>query len=201
MSFEPRRTTSAAAPSPAASLRLREACEATPETTAWAKPGTAFVRISRFFDVNRAVIGLKCIGAAQQTVDETVRGTRSKRVVFGAPLSAHQGVTFPLAEAATFLDHARLGCYRVLWMRQKGIPCQARGRHGEVVGPQGGRRDDPQVPAPPRPPTATASELPIQQRLRDVIGWQIGDGSEEVMKLLITRYLFDPRADSPPEAS
>jgi cyclohexanecarboxyl-CoA dehydrogenase len=33
-------------------------------------------------------------------------------------------------------------------------------------------------------------ELPIQQRLRDVIGWQIGDGSEEVMKLIIARWLF-----------
>ena len=32
--------------------------------------------------------------------------------------------------------------------------------------------------------------LPIQQRLRDVIGWQIGDGSEEVMKLIIVRGLF-----------
>jgi cyclohexanecarboxyl-CoA dehydrogenase len=34
-------------------------------------------------------------------------------------------------------------------------------------------------------------ELPLEQRLRDVIGWQIGDGSEEVMKLIITRDLFD----------
>jgi hypothetical protein len=29
-----------------------------------------------------------------------------------------------------------------------------------------------------------------------VIGWQIGDGSEDVMKLLFTRYLFDPRGAS-----
>jgi cyclohexanecarboxyl-CoA dehydrogenase len=35
-----------------------------------------------------------------------------------------------------------------------------------------------------------SKELPIQQRLRDVIGWQIGDGSEEVMKLIIARWLF-----------
>ena len=33
-------------------------------------------------------------------------------------------------------------------------------------------------------------ELPIQQRLRDVIGWQIGDGSEEVMKLIVARELL-----------
>ena len=31
---------------------------------------------------------------------------------------------------------------------------------------------------------------PLQQRLRDVIGWQIGDGSEEVMKLIIARELL-----------
>jgi len=32
--------------------------------------------------------------------------------------------------------------------------------------------------------------LSIEQRLRDVIGWQIGDGSEEVMKLILTREIF-----------
>ncbi len=32
--------------------------------------------------------------------------------------------------------------------------------------------------------------LPIEQRLRDVIGWQIGDGSEEVMNLIIARELY-----------
>ncbi len=154
--------------------------------------GTAFVRISRFFDVNRAVIGLKCIGAAQQTLDETVERAR-ERVVFGAPLAAHQGVSFPLAEAATVLELARWQCYRVLWMRQQGIPCQGEGamvkwwapkKAAEVIhkcllvhGHYGYSR-----------------ELPIQQRLRDVIGWQIGDGSEEVMKLLIARHLFDPKA-------
>ena len=34
-----------------------------------------------------------------------------------------------------------------------------------------------------------SKELPIQQRLRDVLGWLIGDGSEEVMKLIIARDL------------
>ena len=33
-------------------------------------------------------------------------------------------------------------------------------------------------------------DLPHQQRLRDIIGWQIGDGSEEVMKLIIVRSRF-----------
>jgi cyclohexanecarboxyl-CoA dehydrogenase len=151
-------------------------------------PGTAFLRISRFFDVNRAVIGLKCVGAAQQSIDETVAHAKT-RVVFGAPLAAHQAASFALAEAETSLELARWQCYRVLWMRQRGIPCQREGAMAKWWAPKvaaevihkclllHGHR-------------GYSRELPLEQRLRDVIGWQIGDGSEEVMKLIIVRGLF-----------
>lgn len=33
-------------------------------------------------------------------------------------------------------------------------------------------------------------ELPIEQRLRDVIGWQIGDGTPQIQKLVIARHLL-----------
>lgn len=170
-------------------LRLRDV--EVPASDRVGEEGSAFVRISRFFDVNRAVIGLKCIGAALQSLEETVAFAR-ERVVFGAPLSAHQAVSFSLTEAATDLEFARWQCYRVLWQRQRGLPCQGLGamvkyrapkRAAEVIhrcllihGHRGYSR-----------------ELPFEQRLRDVVGWQIGDGSEEVMKLLVSRELFRDR--------
>jgi cyclohexanecarboxyl-CoA dehydrogenase len=157
-------------------------------------PGTAFIRISRFFDVNRAIIGLKCIGAALQSVAETMDHA-ARRDAFGAPLSANQGVTFPLAEGVTFLDHARLGCYRVLWMRQNGIACRHEGAMVKWWAPR--------VAADVIHRCLTlhghygySKALPLQQRLRDVIGWQIGDGAEEVMKLLIVRELATGAATS-----
>ncbi|MEN8159139.1 MAG: acyl-CoA dehydrogenase family protein [Myxococcota bacterium] len=151
-------------------------------------PGTAFIRISKFFDVNRAVIGLKCVGAAQQSIDETVKYAK-ERIVFGAPLGAHQAASFALAEAETWLELARWQCYRVLWMRQHDIPCQREGAMAKWWAPKvsadvihkclllHGHR-------------GYSRELPLEQRLRDVIGWQIGDGSEEVMKLIVVRSLF-----------
>ncbi|MDJ0864996.1 MAG: acyl-CoA dehydrogenase [Myxococcota bacterium] len=163
-----------------------------PDDAIVGEPGTAFVRISRFFDVNRAVIGLKCIGAALQSIDETVARAR-ERIVFGAPMAAHQGVTFPLADAATQLELARLGCYRVLWMRQNDLACQHEGAMVKWYAPK--------VAAEAihkclllHGHYGYSRDLPLQQRLRDVIGWQIGDGSEEVMKLLIVRSLFSPGA-------
>ncbi len=110
-------------------------------------------------------------------------------MVFGAPLAAHQGASFALADATTWLELARWQCYRVLWMRQRGLPCQSEGAMVKWWAPKmaaeaihkcllfHGHR-------------GFSRELPIQQRLRDVIGWQIGDGSEEVMKLIIVRGLF-----------
>ncbi len=159
-----------------------------PDTARVGEPGSAFLRISRFFDVNRAVIGLKCVGAAQQSIDETVAHAR-RRVVFGAPMAAHQSVSFALAEAETHLELARWQCYRVLWLRQQGIPCQREGAMAKWWAPR--------VAAEALHKCLLlhghygySRELPIQQRLRDVIGWQIGDGSEEVMKLIVTRELF-----------
>jgi cyclohexanecarboxyl-CoA dehydrogenase len=149
--------------------------------------GSAFVRISRFFDVNRAIIGLKCIGAALQSLDETVEHLKG-RVAFGGPLIGHQGASFPLADALTRLEMARWQCYRVLWMRQRGVPCQ---REGAMV-----KWYAPKVAAEAihtcllrHGHLGYSKDLPIQQRLRDVIGWQIGDGSEEVMKLILARDL------------
>jgi len=173
---------------------LRMQSVAVPADSMVGPPGTAFLRISHFFDVNRAIIGLKCIGAALQSVAETF-AYASKREAFGQPLAANQGVSFPLAEGVTMLDHARLGCYRVLWMRQNGIPCRHEGAMVKWWAPK----------------TAVevihkcltlhghygySKQLPIQQRLRDVIGWQIGDGAEEVMKLLIVRELGTGAATS-----
>lgn len=159
-------------------------------------PGQAFAMISHFFDINRAVIGLKCIGAAMQSIEETIEYTKKRRV-FGAPLATHQAVSFGIAEDVTYLELARLQCYRVLWMREKGIPCQDLGAMVKWY-------------APKKAAEAVhrclrlhghygySKELPHQQRLRDIIGWQIGDGSEEVMKLLIARSRFGREAFDPP---
>jgi cyclohexanecarboxyl-CoA dehydrogenase len=157
-------------------------------------PGTAFQRISRFFDVNRAIIGLKCTGAALQSVAETIEYTR-KREAFGQPLTANQGITFPLAEGVTYLDHARLGCYRVLWMRQNGIPCRHEGAMVKWWAPKTAA-DVIHKCLTLHGHVGYSNQLPIEQRLRDVIGWQIGDGAEEVMKLLVARELMTGVATS-----
>jgi cyclohexanecarboxyl-CoA dehydrogenase len=147
--------------------------------------GRGFSQVMRGFDFSRALIGLQCVGAAQQTVDETWRHVAG-REAFDRPLSTNQGVAFPLAEAETQLSAARLLCLRTLWLGDTGAPHTADAAMCKWWAPktaydvitqclllhgQYGYRTD----------------LPIEQRLRDVLGLQIGDGTAQIMKLVIAR--------------
>ena len=152
------------------------------------EPGRAFPMISKFFDINRAIIALKCIGAAQQTLDETIAYVKG-REQFGTPLATFQGVAFPIAEAATLLELARLQSYRVLWMREQGLPCTKEGAMVKWYAPKIAG-DIIRQCLVLHGHYGYSRALPIEQRLRDVIGWQIGDGAENIMKLLIARELF-----------
>jgi len=144
-----------------------------------------FVQVMQGFDYSRALIGLQCVSLAQLSVDETWASIKSRQS-FGKPLSAFQGVTFPLAEAETQLSAARLLCLYALWLKDKNLPhtteaamCKWWGAklsfdvvhqclllHGHL---------------------GYSTDLPFEQRLRDVLGLEIGDGTAQIMKLIIAR--------------
>src|SRR5699024_8527866 len=92
-----------------------------PEENLLAAEGKAFTEVMQGFDFSRALIGLQVIGAAQVTLDETWEYT-STRQAFDQPISKFQGVSFPLAEADTFLTAARVMCQKTLWLKDAGQP-------------------------------------------------------------------------------
>jgi cyclohexanecarboxyl-CoA dehydrogenase len=147
--------------------------------------GRGFTQVMRGFDFSRALIGLQCIGTAQQTVDETWRYV-STREAFDRPLSTNQGVAFPLAEAETLLSAARLLCYQTLWLKDAGQPHTAQAAMCKWWAPKTAYDVITQCLLL-HGQFGYRTELPIEQRLRDVLGLQIGDGTAQIMKLIIAR--------------
>lgn len=147
--------------------------------------GRGFTQVMQGFDFSRALIGLQCIGCAQQTVDETwdYVGTRQ---AFDQPLSKNQGVSFPLAEAETLLTAARLLCYQTLWLKDAGLPHTAQAAMSKWWAPKTAY-DVINTCLLLHGQYGYRTELPIEQRLRDVLGLQIGDGTAQIMKLVIAR--------------
>jgi len=137
------------------------------------------------FDYSRALIGLQCIGAAQASIDETWPYT-VERQAFGRSIAEFQGVTFPLAEYETQIAAARLLCYRTLWLRDQGMAHTAEAAMCKWWAPKISVDTIHQCLLT-HGHLGYSRDLPHQQRLRDVMGLEIGDGTAQVSKMIVAR--------------
>lgn len=147
--------------------------------------GRGFVQVMQGFDYSRALIGLQCCAAAQASLDETWRYAQTRQA-FGGPLSQHQGVTFPLAEAEARVAAARQLCYHALSLRDRGQAHTAEAAMSKFLAPKTAVEAIHQCLLT-HGHYGWSMDLPHQQRLRDVMGLEIGDGTAQVMHLIVSR--------------
>jgi cyclohexanecarboxyl-CoA dehydrogenase len=150
--------------------------------------GIAFRQLLGGFDFTRPLLALTGIACARASIDETVAYV-SSRTTFGSPLASYEGVSFPLAEHATHLEAARLLCYSALWHRTVEQKHTALAAMTKWYGPlHAGQaiRDCLLLHGN----FGYSSELPFEQRLRDVLSVEIADGTAQIQKIIIARELF-----------
>jgi cyclohexanecarboxyl-CoA dehydrogenase len=150
--------------------------------------GTGFYQVMQGFDYNRIGIALACLGVAQQSVEETMGYVRERKA-FGQALARFQGVSFAIAEAATHLEACRWLCYRALWLADQGRPHTKESAMTKWWGPRLAVETIHQCLLL-HGHYGYTDELPFAQRMRDVIGLEIGDGAAEVMKMIVARELM-----------
>lgn len=144
-----------------------------------------FVQVMQGFDFSRALIGLQVLAVARVSLDEAWEYA-AQREAFGQPLTAFQGVSHPLAEYETQVEAARLLCLQTLWFKDNHLPHTSEAGMCKWWGPKlaydvihqclltfGHAGYDRGV---------------MEQRMRDVLGFQIGDGTAQIMKTIIARH-------------
>jgi cyclohexanecarboxyl-CoA dehydrogenase len=150
--------------------------------------GAGFVSVMQGFDYSRAIIGLGCLGAAQASLEEALEWAR-RREAFGQPIGTFQGVSFPLVEFATYLTGARHVCYEALWKKDHDLEHGAEAAMAKFWAPKLATEVIHQCLLT-FGHLAYSNDSPLGQRLRDVIGLEIGDGTAQVSKLVIARQLL-----------
>ncbi|HEV7915330.1 MAG TPA: acyl-CoA dehydrogenase family protein [Albitalea sp.] len=147
--------------------------------------GRGFTEVMQGFDFSRILIALQCLAAAQASIDETWEYMKERQAM-GAPLVQYQGVSFPIVEFETLIAACRQLCYHGLALRDAGQPHTAESAMVKWMGPKTAFDAIHQC-------ILTAGhygwsmDLPHQQRLRDVMGLEIGDGTAQIMKLIVAR--------------
>jgi cyclohexanecarboxyl-CoA dehydrogenase len=152
--------------------------------------GEGFVRVMQGFDFSRALIALMCIGCAQASLDEAWQWARDRRSM-GRPIGTFQGVAFPLVESQTKVHTARLLAYEALWRKDAGLA------HAEEAAMVKWWAPLVSVEAAHQALLTSghagySSELAHGQRLRDIIGLELGDGTAQIAQLVVARRVLGP---------
>ena len=159
-----------------------------PEENLLGNEGEGFRIIMKAFDVSRIYLALACIGAAEISIKETIAYTK-ERQTFNKPLAKYEGISFPIAEHISMIEAIRLLCYKALWLLDQG---KRNTKEAAMV----------KWMAPKYSVDAIhdcliihghygyTDELPFEQRLRDVMGIEIADGTSHVSKIVIARETF-----------
>jgi cyclohexanecarboxyl-CoA dehydrogenase len=150
--------------------------------------GRGFAAAMHHFDFSRAALGLLCLGAAQASLDEAI-GFAQEREAFGRKIASYQGISFPLAEHATYLEAARWLCYRALWLRQAGRPHSKLAAMSKWWAPVVAKEAI-EAAIKVHGNMGYSVELPLQQRFRDVMAYLVADGTSEIQKRLIATELL-----------
>ncbi len=150
--------------------------------------GKGFYLVMSQFDFIRVLLGLMTIGIAETSLDDAITYAK-QRTAFGQPIGKFEAVSFKIAEDATMLEAARLLCYRTLYLRDEGLPHTKESAMCKWLCPKVAIRvihDALLIHGH----VGYSEEYPIEQRLRDVIGHEMADGTAEVMKIIILREIL-----------
>ncbi len=143
-----------------------------------------FVQVMQGFDFSRALIGLQVLAVARAALDETWAHV-AERQAFGKPLAAFQGVSHTLADCDTQVEAARLLCLQALWLKDRGLPHSAEAAMCKWWAPK--LAYDTVHQCLLMHGHGGYDRGPMEQRLRDLLGFQIGDGTAQIMKTIIAR--------------
>jgi alkylation response protein AidB-like acyl-CoA dehydrogenase len=151
--------------------------------------GQGFSNFMKTLDAGRIGVGALALGLAQGALDTALHFSRT-REQFGRPLRDFQGIQFQLAEMATQIQAARHLVYHAAWLKQAGRPYRAEASMAKLYA------SDAAMDITTRGVQLLGgygytSDYPVERHMRDAKICQIGEGTNEIQKLVIARQLFD----------
>ena len=154
------------------------------------KRGHGFKNFLNILDDGRIAIAALAVGLAQGCVDESIKYAQ-ERSAFGQPIGSFQGLQFKIADMATKTELARQAYYRAAWLKSQERPYKKEAAMAKLYASEIAvdvARDAVQVHGG----YGYVEEFPVCRHVRDSKILEIGEGTSEVMRILIARELGLP---------
>jgi short-chain 2-methylacyl-CoA dehydrogenase len=161
-----------------------------PEENLLGERGEGFRNFLSILDDGRIAIAALAVGLAQGCLDESVRYAH-ERSAFGHPIGSFQALRFKIADMATKTELARQAYYRAAWLKEKGRAYKKEAAIAKLFASETAvdvARDAVQIHGG----YGFIEEFPVCRHFRDSKVLEIGEGTSEVMRILIARELGLP---------
>jgi short/branched chain acyl-CoA dehydrogenase len=160
---------------------------AVPEENLLGPRGEGFRQFLEILDGGRISVAAMGVGLAQGAYDLAYRYAK-EREQFGKPIARFQAVQFALADVATEIEAGRALLYRAAWLKDQGRPFALEAAMAKLYTGELSHR------------AANAAlqihggygfmdESPISRLYRDQKILEIGEGTNEVQRMVIARHL------------
>ena len=147
-----------------------------------------FYTVMGTLDWLRIIVALTCLARAQASLQDAMEWSKERKT-FGRAIASYQGVSFQIAEHHTMVEAARLLCYRTLWLKDQGQPHTVESSMAKWFSVEASVqcvKDMMVIIGHP----GYSTEHMISTRLRDVLGYQLGDGPPQIQKMIIARLMI-----------
>jgi short/branched chain acyl-CoA dehydrogenase len=161
-----------------------------PEANLLGERGKGYAQFLQTLDDGRVAVGALSVGLAQGCLEASVKYA-NERWAFGRPIGAFQALQFKMADMKVAVETARLATYRAAWLRDRGRPYKAEAAIAKLYASEAAvtcAREAVQVHGA----YGFMEEFPVARYYRDSKVLEIGEGTSEIMRLLIARDLGLP---------
>lgn len=152
--------------------------------------GRGFHQFLSTLDDGRVAVAALAVGVLQACLEESV-SYANDRIAFGKPIGSNQAIAFKIADIEVMTDAARLLTYRAAWLKDQGKPFKQEAAIAKLYATEAAvtaTREATQVFGG----AGFMDETLVARHYRDSKVLEIGEGTSEIQRLVISRGLGLP---------
>lgn len=158
-----------------------------PEGNLLGRLGEGFQQFLKILDGGRISVAALSVGLAMGAYDEALQYSKD-RVAFGKPISKFQAIQFKIVDMLCEIEHAKMMVLKAAWEKDQGRPFEMSASLAKLYSAEVSRRavnESLQIHGG----YGFMDEYPISRMYRDQKINEIGEGTNEVQRMVIARSL------------
>jgi acyl-CoA dehydrogenase len=139
-------------------------------------------------DSGRIGIAAQSLGIAEAALEHATAYAK-ERIQFGKPIAEQQGVAFKLADMATAVEAAKLLVYRAAFLQAQGLPCGKEASMAKLFASKTAMENAIEA-VQIFGGNGYTKDYPVERLFRDAKVCEIYEGTSEIQRLVISKYLY-----------